>query len=148
MKRYILVCVLALSFMAGLVFAGQDDEADTVKTESGNDELDIRVRAIFGKSCATSICHGGEQPKMHLSLEADKMPANMIGVPSRQNGELMLIDTKDPSRSYLLLKMTGGEGMKGKKMPIMMAPLTKDDLASVMTWVRGFAEAEEPEDDD
>ncbi len=139
MKRNILVCVLALSFLAGIVFAGQDEEADTVITESGDDELDIRVRAILGKSCATSTCHGGEQPKMQLSLEAGDIPANMIGVPSRQDGELMLIDTKDPSRSYLLLKMTGGEGMKGKKMPIMMAPLKEGELTAIMTWVNGFA---------
>lgn len=140
MKRYILVCVLALTFLAGIVFAGQEEEADTVSTGSRKDELEIRVTEIFGKSCATSTCHGGEHPKMQLSLEAEEIPANMIGVPSKQNGELMLIDTKDPSLSYLLLKVTGGEGMKGKKMPVMLAPLTDDELASVMTWVRGFAE--------
>lgn len=149
MKRYILISVLALSFMAGIVFAGQEEAADTVSTESDS-ELDIQVNGILNKSCASSTCHGGKSPKVGLSLEADNIPKNMIGVPSRQNGELMLIDTKDPSQSYLLLKMTGGEGMKGKKMPIMMAPLSEEEMRAVMTWVRGFAAPadEDPGDDD
>ena len=153
MRKYILVSVLALSFMAGVVFAGQDEEVDTVKTISGSDELEARVMKILRTNCASSTCHGGEHPKMNLSLEADDVPENMIGVPSRQNGKLMLIDTKDPSQSYLLLKMTGGEGMKGKKMPVMMAPLKDDDMKDIMTWVRGFAapveeENNEDEEDD
>ena len=152
MKMHILVSVLILSFVAGVVVAGQDEEADTIKAvPEGNDsaqKLDMKVKGIFGRSCATSTCHGGEHPKMHLSLKADDIPENMVGIPSKQNDKLILIDTKDPSQSYLLLKMTGGEGMKGKKMPIMMAPLTKDELTDVMTWVRGFVEAEQTGDND
>ena len=147
MKGFALTATLALVFLLGAAIAGPGDEADTLKAapegDSSAQKLEMKVKEIFGKSCATSGCHGGEHPKMDLSLEADDIPANMIGVPSRQNSKLMLIDTKDPSQSYLLLKMTGGEGMKGKKMPIMMAPLTEDELNAVMTWVRGFTVAEQ-----
>ena len=151
MKRSSLVMVLALVFSMGAVFAGTGgDEADSVKAATEEDtsavKLDMKVREIFGRSCATSGCHGGEQPKMKLSLAADDVPINMIGVPSKQNGKLMLIDTEDPSRSYLLLKMTGGEGKKGKKMPIMKKPLTEDELSAVITWVEGFAVAEKAEE--
>lgn len=155
MKRYILVCVLALSFLAGVVIAGQDEEPDTTGTEPVENELDVMVREIFGNSCAASTCHGGDHPKEELSLEADNIPENMIDVPSEQNSEYMLIDTIDPSSSYLLLKITGGEGMKGKKMPIMAPPLSDEEVKAIMTWVREFAsepeeeeEEEEPEDDD
>ncbi len=156
MRRYILISVLALSFIAGVVFAGQDEEPDTTETESVENELDVRVREIFGNSCASSTCHGGDHPKKDLSLEAEDIPENMIDVPSAQNSEYMLIDTTDPSSSYLLLKIIGGEGMKGKKMPIMAAPLSDEEVKAIMTWVREFAsvpeeeeeEDEEPEDDD
>lgn len=148
MRKYILISLLTLSFMAGVVFAGQDEEADTVKTLSESEKLEARVTKILNASCASSTCHGGKNPKEKLSLEADDIPENMIDVPSRQNSELMLIDTKDPSQSYLLLKMTGGEGMKGKRMPVMMAPLKDDDMKDVMTWVRGFAVPAEDEEDD
>lgn len=144
MKGSALLALLVLVFLIGAAFAGPDDEADTLKAVPEGDtsalKLDITIRAIFGKTCSTSGCHGGEHPKMQLSLEADDIPANMIGVPSKQNDKLMLIDTQDPSQSYLILKMTGGEGMKGKKMPIMKAPLKEEEMKAVMTWVDGFAE--------
>jgi len=158
MKGSALLTLLVLVLLIGAAFAGPGDEVDTVKVVPEGDasaqKLDMTISKIFGNSCSMSGCHGGKHPKMQLSLETDDIPANMIDVPSRQNDALMLIDTKDPSQSYLLLKMTGGEGMKEKKMPIMKAPLSKDELASVMTWVRGFAKAaaeeadKETDDDD
>ena len=152
MRRYILISVLVLSFVAGVVLAGQDEEPDSTGTEPVENELDVRVREIFGNSCASSTCHGGDHPKMDLSLEAEDIPENMIDVPSMQNSEYMLIDTNDPSSSYLLLKIIGGEGMKVKKMPIMTPPLSDEEVKAIMTWVREFASApeeeEEEEDDD
>jgi mono/diheme cytochrome c family protein len=143
MKGSFLVTFLALVFLMGAAFAGTSgDEADSVKAATEEDasaeKLDMKVQEIFGRSCATSGCHGGEYPKMQLSLEADDVPVNMIDVPSKQNDKLMLIDTKDPSRSYVLLKMTGGEEIKGKKMPIMKKPLTEEELSTVRTWVEGL----------
>ena len=145
MKGSVLVTVLALMFLMGAAFAGTgDDEADTVKAategDASADKLDTKVREIFGRSCATSGCHGGENPKMQLSLEADDISKNMINIPSKQNDELMLIDTKDPSRSYLLLKVTDGEGIKGKKMPIMKKPLTEEELSTIRMWVERFTD--------
>jgi hypothetical protein len=105
--------------------------------------LDMKVREIFGKSCATSGCHGGKSPKLQLSLEAEDLPASLIGIPSRQNDKLVLIDTKDPSQSYLLLKITGGDGMKGRKMPIMKPPLSDEEMKSVVTWIKGFVSKEQ-----
>ena len=143
MKGSVLVTFLALVFLMGAAFAGTSgDEADSVKADTEGDtsaeKPDMKVREIFGRSCATSGCHGGEYPKMQLNLEADNVRANLIGIPSKQNGELMLIDTKDPSRSYLLLKIAGGEGIKGKKMPIMKKPLTEEELSTVRIWVEGL----------
>jgi hypothetical protein len=34
--------------------------------------------------------------------------------------------------------MTGGEEIKGKKMPIMKKPLTEEELSTVRTWVEGL----------
>ncbi len=143
MKGSVLVTFLALVFLMGAAFAGTGgDEADSVKADTEGDTavegLNMKVMEIFGKSCATSGCHGGENPKMQLSLKADDVPKNLIGIPSKQNDKFMLIDTQDPSRGYLLLKLTGGEGMKGKKMPIMKKPLTEEELSTVRMWVKGL----------
>ena len=137
MKKYLLVSILVLSFMAGVVLADGGDESDTVSVEPEKSELDLKVAEIFGKSCATSGCHGGKQPKMDLGLEAEMLPGGMVGAPSKQNPELMLIDAEDPSKSYLLLKITGGEGMKGKKMPIMKPPLKEEEIETVREWLNG-----------
>jgi hypothetical protein len=147
MRRFLLSSILVLAFLTGAVLAGQE-EADTVAVET--DELDMKVREIFEKSCASSGCHGGKHPKMQLSLEAEDIPENMIGVPAKQNGKLMLIDTEDPSKSYLLIKVIGGEGMKGKKMPIMKAALKEDELNAITEWVSRFGETdeEEPEEEE
>jgi hypothetical protein len=147
MRRYVIISVLALSFLAGVVLAGQEEEPDTTGTESVENELDVRVREIFGNSCAASTCHGGDHPKMDLSLDAEDIPENMIDVPSVQNSEYMRIDTIDPSSSYLLLKITGSEGIKGKKMPIMAPPLSDEEVKAIMTWVREFASAQEEEEE-
>jgi mono/diheme cytochrome c family protein len=140
MKGSVLITVLVLAFLIGAAFAGTEDEADTIKAGAERSELDAKVLEILGKSCVSSICHGGENPKMQMSLEAAHIPEILVGIPSKQNSELMLIDVKDPSRSYFLLKLTGGEGMKGKKMPVMKAPLTEDELAAIAAWVESIAE--------
>lgn len=147
MRKFVLICVLALSFAAGVVFAGQDEEPDTTGVEPVENELDVMVRGIFGQSCASSTCHGGDHPKAGLSLEAEDIPENMIDVPSVQNSEYMLIDTVYPSSSYLLLKITGGEGMKGKKMPVMAKPLSDEDIKAIESWIREFASAPEEEEE-
>jgi len=139
MRTFFLFCVLALSFAAGVVSAGQDDDPDSLAADTTAGRLDMEVREIFGTHCATSICHSGKNPKMGLSLETDDIPGNMIGIPSRQDKDLMLIDAEDPSRSYLLLKITGGEGMKGKRMPLLKGPLKEEEIEVVTQWVKQLA---------
>jgi hypothetical protein len=143
MKGYALFMVLAVTFLIGAAYAGQAERPDTAKAVPAGDasarKLDMKAKEILGKNCATSICHGGKNPKMHMNLEADSIPADLIDVPSKQNAALMLIDTKDPSKSYILLKIKGGEGMKGKRMPLMKAPLTEDEHGAVTAWISGFA---------
>jgi hypothetical protein len=151
MRTFLLICVLAMSFTAGVVYGGQDEDPDSIAADTTASRLDMEVREILGHNCATSICHAGKRPKMDLSLEADDIPANMIDVPSRQDSDLMLIDTGDPSRSYLLLKITGGEGMKGRKMPIMKDSLDEKEIRAITEWVEQFAvrkETGESEEED
>jgi mono/diheme cytochrome c family protein len=152
MKLKILFTALVAFIAIGAALAGQEEEPDSsaapADIEDPAGKIDMKVREIFGTSCATSGCHGGRSPKMGLSLEADDVPGNMIGVASGQNSELALIDKEDPSRSYLLIKLTGGEGMKGKKMPIMKRPLKEEEIAAVKAWVEGIAaDAEEKPDE-
>lgn len=136
-----LVLLLAAAIAAGAAWALPGGQ-DTLKTEMIQDaraELDAKVIKIFSRSCATGGCHSGEHPKMELDLSAGALPASLVDVPARQAGDLKLIDSQDPAKSYLLLKLTGGKGMKGKKMPIKAQELSAEELASVSAWVAWFA---------
>jgi mono/diheme cytochrome c family protein len=139
MKRSLVIGILLLAFMAGAAFNAAEEE----KKEQ---PLDEKVMEIFSRSCATSGCHAGKSPKAGLSLEAEKVPGNLVGVKSMQNTKRMLIDAEDPAGSYLLLKITGGEGMKGKKMPIFKKALTEDEIKAVTLWVMEFGEKKKAEE--
>jgi mono/diheme cytochrome c family protein len=139
MKGSILLVILALAFSIGTALSDTGDRSDSAAAVAEKDsiskELDLKVQKIFDRSCATSGCHSGKNPKAGLSLEGEAVFADMAGVKSGQNAEMLLIDPENPSRSYLILKITGGEGMKGQKMPIMKKPLTDEELSALKDWV-------------
>ena len=143
MSRTPLALLLAAALAAGAASAwtGGEDTLSTADIVDARAELDAKVKTVFTRSCATGGCHSGEHPKMQLDLSAGAIPASLVDVPARQAGDLMLIDTEDPAKSYLILKLTGGKGMRGKKMPIKAQELTAEELASVSAWVAWFAGA-------
>lgn len=140
-RTIILLLAASLAAVAAWAPAGGQDTLTTQTPAEARAELDAKIAAIFTRSCATGGCHSGANPKMALDLSAKAIPASLVGVPAKQAGELMLIDTADPARSYLLLKLTGGKGMKGKKMPIKAQALSAEELAAVSAWVAWFAGA-------
>lgn len=90
--------------------------------------------SLIKKRCAG--CHGGKHPKMGLNLEPAGLVEAVKDVPSRQVNSLMLVDTRAPGRSYLLMKIRGDKGIKGSLMPIdTPAPLT-DEIERIESWIR------------
>ena len=108
-------------------------DADSLRAALGK-----RTAEIFKRSCATAGCHAGAYPKARLSLEPAAMSAAVANVPSRQIDTLMLVDTKAPRRSYLLMKIRGDTGIKGKPMPIAMPPLKAEDVKTIELWAAGI----------
>ena len=142
MKGSLLVLLFAGALAAAAVFApvsGVQDTLSSVSLLDARAELDMTVREIFARSCATSGCHSGTHPKLQLDLSPAAVPASLVGAASRQAGEFKLIDTEDPSKSYLLLKLTGGKGMRGKQMPLRAKALSAEEFATVSAWVAWFA---------
>ena len=139
MKMSIPIAAAALLVAAGVTPARHGGEVDSLASGEKGTATGAKVTEILGRSCAVSGCHAGKNPKMKLDLGAPGLADSLLGAPSRQNGAFMLIDPEDPSRSYLLIKLTGADGMKGRKMPMMKPPLGGEDLGTVMTWVREIA---------
>jgi mono/diheme cytochrome c family protein len=135
----ILLAAVALAAGAPSTLPGGQDTLTAGPAGDARAALGAKVAAIFTRSCATGGCHSGEHPKMQLDLSAAAIPASLVGVNAKQAGDLKLIDTEDPAKSYLLLKLTGGKGMRGKKMPIKAQELSAEELAAVSAWVAWFA---------
>ncbi len=114
------------------------DETNAL-TDSARAALGERAAAVFKKSCATSGCHAGTYPKARLSLEPDKMISAVKDVKSRQIDTLMLVDTKSPSRSYLLMKIRGDAAIRGERMPDGKSPLKTDEIKTIERWAASLA---------
>jgi hypothetical protein len=135
--------VLFAATLCWLVSAPRAERAASDETVTFTDSLraalNERAAAIFKRSCATSGCHAGAYPKARLSLEPAKMAEAVANVPSRQIDTLMLVDTKAPHRSYLLMKIRGGGAIKGEIMPIDLPPLKAADVRTIELWAASLA---------
>jgi hypothetical protein len=144
--------VIILVVLTGYAFAALQEESDSTAKADGADSLrsalQDKVAVIFKRSCATSGCHRGKNAKVGLDLEPDKMTEAMVGKPSRQKGSLKLIDTSDPDKSYLMMKIRGDKGISGKKMPIWVKALTKEEIETVSEWVGTFKAPDEDSEKD
>jgi hypothetical protein len=140
--------VLIVAFftqLAAAPSAGRDASKTATFTDSLRAALEARTAKIFKRSCATSGCHGGSYPKARLSLEPANMTEAVADVRSRQVDTLMLVDTREPGRSYLLMKIRGDEGIKGELMPIDMPRLKTSEVETIELWAASLeARKEEP----
>lgn len=105
--------------------------------------LKKKVIPIIRRSCSVAGCHEGKRPKAGLDLSGDDLGPTLLDVPSEQVKEILLIDSKDPDRSYMLMKVAGGKGIKGRKMPVGDVPaLSAAENSLFADWVRSFGKAE------
>ena len=96
---------------------------------------------IFAISCAFTGCHAGGSPSANLSLEADFVAGELIGVASNQVPDLKRIDPGNPDGSYLLMKVRGAEGIANSQMPLG-GTLTEAQVEMIREWIAGGAPLE------
>jgi cytochrome c553 len=94
---------------------------------------------IFHSSCGR--CHGSDRPAVGLSLRRENFAAVMIDAPSREKPEYKLVDTENPDRSYLLMKLRGDEEIIGERMPIGSGPLPDHAIATIEAWIHEVSAA-------
>ena len=97
---------------------------------------------VFNPSCVTH--HGLDDPAAGLNLAEGHSFKNIVNVRSTQV-MLDLVRPGDAENSYLVHKLEGREGIKGKQMPIGSSPLTAADIAVIKQWINNGAK--EHEDD-
>lgn len=109
---------------------GGDDGGGVV---SGGDGGCDPVATIFVPSCATGACHTAQTQQANLDLQSPGLPQRLVEKPA-SGGPGFLIDSLDPSKSVLYLKVTSSPPFNFQ-MPLGAPPLSSDEVACIRTWV-------------
>jgi len=120
-------------------FAGARAPAQPAPADTTAPDPATVVAGIFRVSCGR--CHGTDRPATALSLRAETFADAMIDVPSREIKELKLVDTSEPEKSYLLMKLRGDAGIIGEVMPLGGKALEEWAIAAVEAWVGAVSAA-------
>jgi len=120
-------------------------QAQTVSMDSTADSAKVKlqnaVSTILKINCSMAGCHRGAYPKKKLNLEPDKFQASVLDVTSQEISSLKRVDTKNPEKSYLLMKIKGDKGIKGSRMPDDVPPLKKEEIKVIEDWIFSLKEA-------
>jgi hypothetical protein len=148
----------ALSSLAGCPGSSEDIEFITGDGPAGDPPQPPAtfdsVQRIFTTRCAGAGCHleGGDKggaclaaPAAGLSLCAPEAWGALVAVPSREDNQLLRVESGNSARSYLLRKLlpaagSGGPitGVYGQREP-PGEPLPEDQLRAVARWIDGGA---------
>jgi mono/diheme cytochrome c family protein len=133
------LCMLIVSLLFCVSIMAQQERPR--RGSAPNDSMRMAFRAkttaLIAERCAG--CHGGKHPAMGLDLSPDSIVEAVKDVPSRQIDSLMLVDTRMPERSYILMKLRGDKGIKGSRMPDGAPALSADEIAMIDRWIRGIS---------
>lgn len=118
-KRHIFIV-----FMIAVIAGGLDTIAQSM--------VPANVSEVFTASCVR--CHGERRASSGLNLTPETIMSLAVGAPSTEHPDLMIIDPGHPDRSYLVMKITGAEGIAGSRMP-PGAQLSEADVAVIVQWI-------------
>lgn len=120
---------------------------DTNGDETGDGAVDAPKitlvqlsRDIFTPNCTFSGCHGGSFLSANMSLEADRIASEIIGVAS-SGSNLNRIEPGDPEASFLLKRVRGDSDV-GSQMPLNRTPLTAEQIELIRAWIAAGAPVE------
>ncbi len=89
---------------------------------------------VFDRTCVRAGCHLGSEVESRLSLRAGESRGGLVGAPSTQVRDLLLVKPGDPEGSYLIRKLEGGR-MVGDRMPLGASPLPPETIAVIREWI-------------
>lgn len=132
-KKNCFIMIIGLLFVSGFIYANRDMEVAREK-----DFQSEPVNNIFEKNCVR--CHGGSNPQQELSLEPGNIIAYAVNVSSMEKTDHKIIDTSEPARSYLLMKINGDPTIAGKRMPLDAKPLAEGEIKIIEEWIMNLQE--------
>jgi len=137
--KFVIILIVGMSFAFSAAIQASLSPARDLSVSSMTGQE--KVSQIFSQNCSISGCHKGSYPAMNLDLDKDKFLNSLLNVQSQELRELKLVDTENPEKSYLLMKIKGDEAIVGRRMPIDAPPLNEDDIQTIEDWIRGLEDA-------
>jgi hypothetical protein len=128
--KAVVVVVVALAGCIALALAQTDSPLSYARD----------VEPIVLAECGD--CHGAEKPKKGLDLSQGKGHAALVGRPSQELADTLLVKAGDPAASYLWAKLQHTTS-EGKGMPRTMfgaKKLAPEQLDLVERWIRDGAQ--------
>lgn len=130
MKSSASIFIVVFGILAVLLFSSPKDPVGGAQEEE--------IARIFEQNCTAAGCHQGRFPPKNLHLEKDKYRASLLDIPSQELPHLRLIDTEEPEKSYLLMKIKGNMAISGKRMPLNAPSLPEEDIHALENWIRNL----------
>jgi hypothetical protein len=130
--------LLILAVIGWIITATSCDIVSTcepaVKTTLTSDNFATIQSEVFNKSCATPFCHvsGFTFP----NLETGKAYAAIVGIASKENPSLKIVDAGNPDNSMLIRKL---KGSGTSLMPLGGSKLSDSVISKVESWIRNGA---------
>jgi hypothetical protein len=93
--------------------------------------------AVFTQSCALSDCHRGASAPLGLDFTAGQTLGNVVGVASAERPDFDRVEPRNPTDSYVYMKVTGDLRIGGDQMPPqnLAPPLTAQQLELLRQWI-------------
>lgn len=101
---------------------------------AGQARLTVIQQTIFDRHCV-SDCHELVNAAANLKLAPGKSYQELVQQASHQISSRVRVVPGDPARSYLMIKMEGGAGMVGDRMPRLAPPRPKAELDLIRAWI-------------
>lgn len=85
-------------------------------------------------------CHSGASAPRGLDLRPEFAFDKMVGQPSAERPSMALVAPGQPDLSYLIVKLEGGAGMKGRRMPRGRPARPQAEIDILRDWITSLAE--------
>ena len=134
MKRSILVLGLGLLAVG---CGGGEDGSVGMQSDPNAITLQQVQSAVFTPSCALSDCHRGATAPFNLDLSSGQTLGNVLGVASSEVPEFDRVDPRNPTDSYVYMKVTADSRILGDSMPPLglASPLSNQQLDLLREWI-------------
>jgi hypothetical protein len=140
-----LIAAVAAAAVAGCTAgsgAGLDQNGQPIGSTGGAPPLTADFTSIqanvFTPICTK--CHIGAGAPQGLQLDAAHSSSLLVGVPSAEEPNLLLVKPGDPDNSYIIRKLEGDPGIVGVQMPADGPPyLPQATINVIRSWITNGA---------